>query len=160
MKKKIKMSVELPAVSREDLRINSNDLDGEIARQPELIYHAGMAVALAISRRDATRDAIRQEEAALRLSTRKKADSRKDRMSETKLGEIVDQVEAMVSLRSLYTRRITQANEAEALYEAVKSRGYALRELAQFKLAQMAGSPFVGEAESHRKQMDRMRKPV
>lgn len=150
-----------PVISAQDLRIDRSSLDAEIIKQPELIYHAGMLVARTISLRDAVRDSIKTTEAELRIALRKKAEKRSARFSETKLAEEVDGHPTMRELKGSYTRAIHRANKAEALYEAMKARGYALRELAQMEHDQLAAKGFIltdQEADTRRRQMDRQRR--
>jgi hypothetical protein len=111
------------------IRINRNELDEELIRQPELTYHAAKGYAIAISKKDYAKDQCKQVEA--KVDERIRAASAGEKVT-------VKEIEARVAKSKLVVdanKKLRLANKKVAEWEAIKSaihaRGFALRELTE-----------------------------
>lgn len=114
--------------------IRRGNLDEELIRQPQLFYEAGEAYAMAVSRREAAKDALKQVAAELYLRLRRKL-ADKERVTEATLNANVETHPEHASARVALAEAQAAVETSEALKEAYSQRAWMLRELCALHMA-------------------------
>lgn len=116
------------------LRIEKDALDDEFVRQPQMLQEVCSRYALAVSLRDAAKDAVKQVEAELAVSMRERAPEGK-RPTDKSIEAQVDSHPRRQKAFDTYVESIREALEWEGMFESWKQRGYVLSELTKLFLA-------------------------
>lgn len=119
---------------RAHLTIRRGNLDEELIRQPQLFYEAGEAYALAVSRRESAKDALKQVAAELYLRLRRKL-ADKERVTEATLNANVETHPEHAAARVAFAEAQAEVEAADALKEAYSQRAWMLKELCALHLA-------------------------
>lgn len=117
------------------LEINELGLDEALASQPQMFYRVGAAYAMAVSRRDAAKQALSDAEAAADGNVRRGAqeDDRKITEGEVRAGVQLDSDVVRARDRLLALSEVV--GKLGALKEAYQQRSYALKDLAGLYVA-------------------------
>jgi hypothetical protein len=122
------------------LRIDEHALDEALVQQPDLFYRVSKQLALLISRRDAKKQELAEEEAKADAETRETALKRKDKVTEAEVKSMtrLDPGVIKVSGELLHFSRLV--GELSALKEAFQQRSYVLKDLVGLYVAGYYGS--------------------
>lgn len=118
----------------ERLVIDTTNLDGELARQPQLVYSVGEATASALALSDTAKDAVRTAEAAAQQEVRASLAARGERVTEAMVSAQTQLQPALLAVREEYSMSLARSRKWQAMQEAVHSRGFALLKLADIEL--------------------------
>ena len=121
---------------KNSLKINKNDLDSEIVRQPELYFKVAEAYAIAVSVRDASKEAVKQLEAEKGLEIREALDNSGVRATESLVTSHLNCDEEYKQARSKYLENSALVEKLDALKSAYTSRGFMLRDLVQLYVSE------------------------
>lgn len=117
---------------REMLIIDKEDLDTELIRQAQFVADVGMIAAGMRSRRELAKERAAQVNARVWEAEedflKKKGDGR---VTKVMVDARVDQNKDFIAARKEYKELSRLADEWEAMFEAVKARGFMLRDLVQ-----------------------------
>ena len=116
---------------RKCLRIDKNDLDNELIRQPELFYHASTSYALCVSQRDQAKLDLERAEAEADSKIRRAA-VKDDKVKKITEAEIVARRAMAPEVREAqdsYLSARAAVERAAALRDAYQQRGYAVKDL-------------------------------
>ena len=120
--------------AEECLAIDVDNLDGELARQPQLVYSVGEATANALALSDTAKDAVRSAEAVAQQEARAVLSARNERVTEAMVSAQTQLQPVLLSAREDYAVAITTSRKWQAMQDAVHSRGFALLKLADIEL--------------------------
>ena len=111
------------------IRIDRNDLDAELVRQPELVWHAANGFVLAVSRRDQSKDALKRVEAEAADRARKESDNAKPTVKEIEAR--IERDKFVIEKRKKLRVLSKKVNEWDAVKAAIHARGFALKNLVE-----------------------------
>lgn len=111
--------------------INKDDLDTEVSRQPELIYHSYFGYAVAMSKRDALKQLVSEAEAKARMRLRRGP----NKVTVADMAALVEQDSRVVETNAQLQKANSAMQRWDALREALRSKGHALYSLVQMQLA-------------------------
>lgn len=117
------------------LVIDEHALDEALREQPQLFYRISRAYALEISRRDAAKQALQDEEASVELDFRDDARERERKITEGEVKAHVQTDGRVVAARDRLARLSESVGKLSALKEAFQQRSYALKDLAGLYIA-------------------------
>lgn len=119
----------------EGLQIDEYALDDALVTQPDSFYRVSKQLALLISRRDAKKQELAEEEAKADAELRETAVKHKDKVTETEVKNMIrlDRDVQKVSTEFLDLNR--EVGELTALKEAYQQRSYVLKDLVQLYIA-------------------------
>jgi hypothetical protein len=120
---------------REMLRIDKNNLDEEMLRQPFVYQDISEAYVNAAGERDFAKEALARVDAKLAEEFRAKAAKDKERTSETKIGDLVIRAPEHVEAHLEFAAKKRKADILSALQSSFDQRGKMLRELASLYVA-------------------------
>jgi len=119
----------------DDLKIDKDSLDEALMRQPELLYEAGEASALAVSLRDQASDNVKRVDAEVALDIRDNAAKSGDKITEAAVAaEVLTTKEHKKAIEDLNAAKLS-ADKAGALREAFHARSQMLRSLVELYVA-------------------------
>lgn len=121
------------------LIIDENKLEEACRDQPDKFWHVAKALALAVSRRDAAQDALKDEEADTDIEYRATAAKAGEKTTEAEIKNAVRQSKSVRALREQLAEFDRQVNLLEALKESWSQRSYALKELVQLHISSYYG---------------------
>lgn len=124
-KKATSRSSKTPSDYRSKLKIDREALDDELIMQPQLVFEVGRACALALSLRDQDKSDLKR----LLVSTAAGLRAAGSAATVANAEAVTDA--AYMSAEAGLRIRDKRLDEWEALKEAVKAKGYALRELVE-----------------------------
>lgn len=107
------------------LKIDVDDLDTELQRHSELLFHVGEQTVLAISRREELKEDIKCAEADFAASRRATG----EKVTEAQIKREIEESVKFHELREGIIEATAVVGKWEALKEAFRSRGFLLREL-------------------------------
>jgi hypothetical protein len=116
---------------RNGVAIDKNDLDGEVSRQPELVHHSHFGYAVALSKRDALKQRVREAEAGARMRLRRGP----DKVTVADMAALVEQDKRVVEANEHLQKAQDSMQRWDALREALRAKGHALYSLVQMHLA-------------------------
>jgi len=117
------------------LRIDEYALEGALREQPELFYRVSKAYALAISRRDAAKQALQDAEAEADLLVRGDAQEDDRKITEGEVRAKVQTDGKVVRARDALNAQSELVGKLSALKDAFQQRSYALKDLAGLYVA-------------------------
>lgn len=115
----------------ENIKIDQDDMDGEIISQPNDFYHASTGYAMAVSLRDKAKNDLEIAEAELYKMFRDEVSARGDRATEKLLEAMINSNEVRQEQFDKYLEAKLLADKWLALRDSFTQKGYALRELAE-----------------------------
>lgn len=117
------------------LSIDEHALDEALIAQPEFFYRVSKKLALTVSRRDAAKQALAEEEAKCDGQFREDAAREKEKLTETEVKNLIrldkDVIKATETLNSLNR----EVGLLTALKEAYQQRSYVLKDLTSLHIA-------------------------
>lgn len=121
------------------LEIDTNDLSGELMRQPQLMYDVGIAHASAMSARDSAKDKLTHLEAQTAEDVRKRlASGRGKPPTEKMVSEAIDADSFVVDARAGLTGSASEARKWDAAVSAARAKGFAIHKLVEMQDDHMA----------------------
>lgn len=120
---------------QDELLIDEHNLDQELIGQPEKLYTIAQRLAIAISRRDAAKQALKEEEAHFALEFRNTARKEGDKFTEKEVSDETDIDDGVIAAKNTLRECEFIVANLTALKEAYKDRGYALARLVDLWLA-------------------------
>lgn len=125
------------------LEVDRYALDDELIAQPKTYLEVAKAVALAISRRDAAKVAIKRVEADADKRIRKRLEASGEKGTEAIVKRETDLDKAVQAAQDEYNRLCLAADEWIALKESWMMRSYALKDLVVLHQSAYSQSPSV-----------------
>jgi hypothetical protein len=119
----------------EALRIDENALEVALRDQPTQFYRVSSAYAIAISRRDAAKQALQDAEAGADLAVRREAQEEDRKITEGEVKATAQTSAGVLSARDRLNALAEQVGRLGALKEAFQQRSYALKDLAGLYVA-------------------------
>lgn len=111
------------------LRIDRNDLDGDLMRQAQHFFDVSEQLVYAIDRRDTAHDELKRTAAKLGLRIRTELEEKGEKVTETRVDSEVRKTKEYQAAKTADLEASKEASLWEALKESFKSRGFALGEL-------------------------------
>lgn len=117
------------------LRIDEYALEEALREQPGLFYRVGAAYAMEVSRRDAAKQALQDQEARESLDVREGARESGEKITEGQVSATVQTAPDVVRARERLLELSESVGRLGALKEAFQQRSYALKDLAGLYVA-------------------------
>ena len=136
----------MSGVTSDDLRINRNDLDGEVVRQPELLYAAAEAHALAVSKRDHAAKKLDEVRAIVDHDVRELLNIDGEKYTEKMVTSAVDVTPDFLDAQSRSLKAKRTADLASALRDAFHQRAFVLRDLVSLYVSGYYSDASIGAA--------------
>ena len=111
------------------LSIEEHALEDECRAQPDSFYHVAKQLALVISRRDAAKQSLEEEEARADGDIRRAAEQEDEKVTETQVKSMVKIDKAVVTARKSLSELNLKVGVLSALKESFQQRSYALSHL-------------------------------
>lgn len=111
------------------LKIDEYALNDALSKQPELFYRVGKILTVIISRRDAAKQALQDEEARADLRTRDQAACQDRKITEGEVRAIVQIDDRVSEARDVLSSLGEEVGKLSVLKEAFMQRSYALKDL-------------------------------
>lgn len=125
----------------EGLRIDQHALDEALIRNGQVFHDVADACALALSRRDAANDEIKQTEAEVdRLIRQAIADGKEPKIPEDGIKRAIVLHKDVIAARARLRIRDEELNRLTALKESYHQRSYAIKDLVSLHLASYFGT--------------------
>ena len=112
-----------------NLKIDKNDLDNELIKQPTHYYRVAKEFANAVARRDAAKLELSREAARLDREIRQEARDAKEKITETEVLKLVQEHEDYGWAMQGFQDAEKEVNLLQALKEAFTQRSYVLKDL-------------------------------
>lgn len=120
---------------REMLLIDKDDLDNELIRQAQFVADVGMLAAKFRSKREMAKEHAAQVSAGVWEECESKLKSKDaGRVTKVMVDAKVDQDKRFIAARKEYKDLSRLTDEWEAMFEAVRARGFMLRDLVQLNV--------------------------
>lgn len=123
------------AYFRDRLTIDKGRLDDELIAQPALLHLASEQRTQWMSLVEQSKDALRGTTAKLSNRHRRKLERSGEKVTEARITRLVESDEEFVRCASELAERRNQLAEWEVMVEAIRSRGFALRDLIELWVA-------------------------
>lgn len=133
------MNDDLPAFTAEKLRIDRDDLDTEIMEQPQLFCGVARRYAIALSQRDAAKEAVGVARAAAYYVVRQQIEAAGIKATEAAIAVQIESNKEYRAAMDQYGLLKLAADQLLAEKEAWQQRSYALKDLAALWIAGYCG---------------------
>ena len=125
---------------REALIIDPDDLDRMLVEHAQLLYDAGVAYARAVSSRDAAKENVKVTDAKQAKTQRLALEEAGEKTTDAAINAAVLRTSEHRKSIHRWTKAVQESGELEALRDAYKARGFAIRDLVALRLAENYGT--------------------
>lgn len=117
------------------LQIDEHALDDALVTQPDFFYRVSKQLAMVVSKRDAAKQALAEEEARCDAQFRKDALDNKEKLTETEIKNMIRLDREVKALSTGMLKLNREVGELTALKEAFQQRSYVLKDLVNLYIA-------------------------
>lgn len=129
------------------IKVDPNDLDNELIEMPELIYHAHVQHALAVSRRDKLKEQLRGAEAAYAAQRRESG----EKITEAQIKREIEDADEFYKARLKLIDEQALVSRWDGIRSAFQARKFMLHDLTELTLARLYTKQAVDEQDVQRR---------